>query len=100
LKTLKTVETLIYSAESGRQPMNALGAGLVNTLNGDGWVTSWTRHENEGGTLVYQVAADKGNVHLCAEGRGLTEALARLYQLCNRGSSRQTQETIKNEHAD
>jgi hypothetical protein len=66
--------------------MNALGEGLVNTLSREGWRVSWTRQENENGTFTYQVAADKGSVHLCAEGRGLTEALARLWQLCNQNS--------------
>lgn len=77
--------------------MNALSEGLVNNLSREDWRVSWTRQENEGGALVYQVAADKGDVHLCAEGRGLTEALARLYQLCNRGSNTITQETMNYE---
>ena len=63
--------------------MSTLSESLSNALTREGWRASWARQKNPDGTLAYQAAADRENVHLCAEGRGLTEALARLWQLCN-----------------
>ena len=63
--------------------MSPLSESLSNALTREDWRVSWARHEHGDGTFTYQVAADKESVHLCAEGRGLTEALARLWQLCN-----------------
>ena len=63
--------------------MNALSENLINNLSREDWRVNWARQENPDGSFTYQAAADRESVHLCAEGRGLTEALARLWQLCN-----------------
>jgi hypothetical protein len=66
--------------------MNALGQGLMQGLRRVDWQLSWVEHENPTGGRTYQAVADREDVHLCAEGRDLTEALARLWQLCNQDS--------------